>query len=289
MLERFAALMLCAAVAAPAAVAAQPDSAQSDAATGTHRIDRKLTQCLNDPDHASTGGQTECVDDAGRAWDAQLNASYRALQAALPAADRPALLHAQRAWLARRDADLKLIGAVYATTHGTVYVPMNANDVMALTQQRALTLQRFEADRAARGFSLTGRLPPSTAESTERVTAVPQRGARFEREHCAALAGLDAKGRCAAQATPLYMQDIDEVTKAIERRLPRGSREAMRTSSQKWRAFVAAQPPLIDALYPKADATGASVVSPHVAVELRDEAAARLRQLVSAEERIGAD
>lgn len=281
MLERVAALMLCAAAAAPAAVAAQPD-----AATGTHRIDRKLTQCLNDPEHASTGGQTECVDDAGRAWDAQLNASYRALLAGLPAADRPALLHAQRAWLARRDADLKLIGAVYATTHGTVYAPMNANDVMALTQQRALTLQRFEADRAARGFSLAGRLPPSTAESTGRVTAVPQRGARFEREHCAALTGLDAKGRCAAQATPLYMQDIDDVTNAIERRLPRGSRDTMRTSSQKWRAFVAAQPPLIDALYPKASASG---VPPSVAIETRDEAAARLRQLVSAEDRIGAD
>lgn len=176
MLERLAALALCAVVTAPAAVAAQPD-----AATGIDPIDRTMTQCLNDPEHASTAGQDECVVDAGRAWDARLNASYRALQASLPAADRPALLRAQRAWLARRDADLKLIGAVYATTRGTIYAPMNANDVMELTRQRALSLQRFEADRAAHGFSLATRLPPATDDRPERVDAVPRRGARFER------------------------------------------------------------------------------------------------------------
>ncbi|MBJ9967610.1 lysozyme inhibitor LprI family protein [Burkholderia seminalis] len=281
MFERLAALALCAVVTAPAAVAAQPD-----AATGIDPIDRTMTQCLNDPEHASTAGQDECVVDANRAWDARLNASYRALQASLPAADRPALLRAQRAWLARRDADLKLIGAVYATTRGTIYAPMNANDVMELTRQRALSLQRFEADRAAHGFSLATRLPPATNDRPERVDAVPRRGARFERAHCAALADLDAKGRCAAQATPLYLQDIDDVTAAIERRLPRASREAMRASSQKWRAFIAAQPPLISALYAPADVSG---VPPQVSIEMRDEAAARLQQLVYAEDKIGAD
>ncbi|WP_412472979.1 lysozyme inhibitor LprI family protein [Burkholderia stabilis] len=278
MLERLAAIALCAAVTAPAAVAAPPD-----AATG---IDSKMTLCLNDPEHASTGGQDECITDAGRAWDAQLNTTYRALQASLPAADRPALLRAQRAWLARRDADLKLIGAVYATARGTVYAPMNANDVMELTRQRALTLLRFESDRAAHGFSLTARLPRPADDKPERVATVPQRGARFERAHCAALAGLDAIGRCAAQATPLYRQDIDDVTKAIEHRLPRASREAMRTSSLKWQAFVAAQPPLIGALYPAAATSG---VPPQIAIEMRDEAAARLQQLVYAEDKIGAD
>ncbi|WP_175905432.1 lysozyme inhibitor LprI family protein [Burkholderia seminalis] len=281
MLERLAALALCAVVTAPAAVAAQPD-----AATGIDPIDRTMTQCLNDPEHASTAGQDECVVDANRAWDARLNASYRALQASLPAADRPALLRAQRAWLARRDADLKLIVAVYATTRGTIYALMNANDVMELTRLRALSLQRFEADRAAHGFSLATRLPLATNDRPERVDAVPGRGARFERAHCAALADLDAKGRCAAQATPLYLQDIDDVTAAIERRLPRASREAMRASSQKWRAFIAAQPPLISALYAPADVSG---VPPQVSIEMRDEAAARLQQLVYAEDKIGAD
>ncbi|WP_446904047.1 lysozyme inhibitor LprI family protein [Burkholderia sp. YIM B11467] len=274
MFERLAALTLCAAITAPAAAA------------DIDPIDQQMTLCLNDPEHASTGGQDECIGDAGRAWDARLNASYRALQASLPAADRPALLHAQRAWLARRDADLKLIDAVYATTHGTVYAPMNANDVMRLTQRRAQTLQRFESDRAAHRFSMTGRLPPATETKPERVATVPQRGARFERAHCAALVDLDAMGRCAAQATPLYLQDIDDATKAIERRLPRTSRDAMRMSSQKWQAFVAAQPPLISVLHPAADPAG---VKPQIAIEMRDEAAARLQQLVYAEDKIGAD
>ncbi|VWB26885.1 hypothetical protein BLA6860_01117 [Burkholderia lata] len=276
MFERLTALALCAFVIVPAAVAAP----------GVDPIDRKMTLCLDDPAHASTAGQDECIDDAGSAWDERLNASYRALQASLPAADRPVLLHAQRAWLARRDADLKLIGAVYATTRGTMYAPMNANDVMRVTRQRALTLRRFESDRATPGFDLTGRLTPMTDAKPERVTTVPQRGARFEREHCAALSGLDALGRCAAQAMPLYRQDIDDMTRVIERRLPRASREAMRMSSQKWQAFVAAQPPLIGALYPTTDPAR---VSPQVAIELRDEAASRLQQLVYAADKIDAD
>lgn len=276
MLQRLAALALCAVVIAPAAIAAP----------GIDPIDRKMTQCLDDPVHASTLGQDECIDDAERAWDARLNASYHALQASLTAAARPALLHAQRAWLARRDADLKLIGAVYATTRGTMFAPMSANDVMRVTRQRALTLQRFESDRASRGFDLTGRLQPAAEAKPERVTNVPQRGTRFEREHCAALTGLDALGRCAAQATPLYRQDIDDMTRVIEHRLPRVSREAMRMSSQKWQAFVAAQPPLIGALYPAIDRAG---LPPQVAIELRDEAAARLQQLIYAADKIDAD
>ncbi|VWC58965.1 lysozyme inhibitor LprI family protein [Burkholderia lata] len=276
MFERLTALALCAAIIVPAAVAAP----------GIDPIDRTMSLCLDDPAHASTAGQDECIDDAEHAWDARLNASYRALLASLPATSRPALLHAQRAWLARRDADLKLIGAVYATTHGTMYAPMNANDVMRVTRQRALTLQRFEADFATHGFDLTGRLPPATDAKPERVATVPQRGARFEREHCTALTGLDALGRCAAQATPLYRQDIDDMTRVIERRLPRASREAMRMSSQKWQAFVAAQPSLVGALYP---ATDSARVPPQVAIELRDEAAARLQQLVYAADKIDAD
>ncbi|KAF1040009.1 MAG: hypothetical protein GAK33_01009 [Burkholderia lata] len=281
MFERLAALALCAAVIAPTAVAAP-----ADAAPGVDPIDQKMTLCLDALEHASTAGQDECIDDAGRAWDARLNASYRALQASLPATGYPALQRAQRAWLAHRDADLKLIDAVYATTHGTMYAPMNANDVMRVTRQRALTLQRFESDRASRGFDLTRRLPPAADAKPERVTTVPQRGARFEREHCAALTGLDTLGRCAAQATPLYKQDIDDMTRVIEHRLPRASREAMRMSSRKWQAFVAAQPPLIGALYP---ATDPARVPPQVAIELRDEAAARLQQLIYAADKIDAD
>ncbi|WP_302554817.1 hypothetical protein [Burkholderia metallica] len=43
---------------------------------------------------------------------------------------------------------------------------------------------------------------------------------------------------------------------------------------------------MIGALYPATDASG---VRPQVAIDMRDEAAARLRQLVNAEDRIGAD
>jgi len=46
MFERLAALALCAAVVTPA-----------DAAPGIDPIDRKMTLCVDDPEHASTAGQ----------------------------------------------------------------------------------------------------------------------------------------------------------------------------------------------------------------------------------------
>ncbi|MBN3776708.1 hypothetical protein G3O06_03890 [Burkholderia sp. Ac-20345] len=52
MVERLAALALCAAVITPAAVATP-----ADAAPGIDPIDRKMTLCLDDPEHASTAGQ----------------------------------------------------------------------------------------------------------------------------------------------------------------------------------------------------------------------------------------
>lgn len=61
-----------------------------------------------------------------------------------------------------------------------MYSTTNANDVMRVTQERALTLQRFESDVATQGFDLTGRLPPVTDPTPERVATVPPRGARFE-------------------------------------------------------------------------------------------------------------
>ena len=61
-----------------------------------------------------------------------------------------------------------------------MYSTMHANDAMRITRERAPTQQRFESDVATHGFDLTGRLPPATDPTPERVATVPPRGARFE-------------------------------------------------------------------------------------------------------------
>ncbi|WP_165765586.1 hypothetical protein [Burkholderia puraquae] len=55
MFERLAALAFCAAVIAPAAVAAP-----TDAATGIDPLDRRMTRCLDAPGHASSAARGRC-------------------------------------------------------------------------------------------------------------------------------------------------------------------------------------------------------------------------------------
>lgn len=279
------ALALCltfAVCAARAADSPPPLSAEGD-------IDRHLSQCLDDPAQQSTSGQDECIVRATQAWDARLNVSYRALQHGLPEAARPVLVRAQRAWLASRDADIRLIGAVYATARGTVYAPMNANDVMTLTQRRAQALTRYVAavGAPAKGAAdLAGPLPPANIVRGERGGPVPQRGMAFERDHCASLTDMEAIGRCAGQAAVRYDEDIASISSAIQRRLPAASRGAMRASDARWRDFVAAEGALVDVVCPT-DATAQAQACR--SVHQRNAAVERLRQLVGLNAVIGAD
>lgn len=242
------ALALCLAFAARAA-----DTSPAPPSGGGGDIDQTLTRCLDDPDKQSTGGQDECIVDATHAWDARLNASYQALRSELPPSSGPALLAAQRAWLASRDADLKLIIAVYGTVHGTMYAPANANDVMMLTRRRAQTLSYYRADLA---YAASGEYRPVDRPVGAKAT----------------------KGVSAS--------DIDAVTRRIERRLPPASRTVVRASAGKWQAFVSAQNALIAAVCPAGEgAAGTACRAAHVS----DEFAARLTQLKGLDGMIGAD
>ncbi|VVE87071.1 lysozyme inhibitor LprI family protein [Pandoraea bronchicola] len=252
-------------------------------------IDSRLDRCLDDPGKQSTGDQDECIVNATHAWDARLNASYQALRSDLPEAARAALLEAQRAWLASRDADLKLVGAVYATTRGTMYAPMNANDVMMLTQRRAQALTYYRADlesASAGAFRLEGRLTPATVPEEDGGGAVPQRGLEFERKQCQRLTDAAAIARCASTAAQRYGKDIDDEVKRIERRLPAASRGLMRISADKWRGFVLSEQGLAAAICPP---SGTWQGRACVAMQARNEALARLQQLVHLEALIGAD
>jgi len=205
LLRGLPALAICLTCAAGAA-----DAPVSGAAAD---IDQTLTRCLADPEKQSTGGQDECIVDATHAWDARLNANYQSLRDALPETARPALLAAQRAWLASRDADLKLIAAVYATVHGTMYAPANANDVMLLTQRRAQTLARYRDEVASAASE--GSRPASVKAAGHAQTA-----------------------------------EVDRWGRRMARRLPSASRDIVQTSDEKWRDFTSAEKGLIAAVCP---------------------------------------
>jgi len=102
-----------------------------------------LDKCLATDDGASTGGQTACIDVALRAYDQRLNLAYQGLLKTLPAAPAQRLRQSQRAWVAFRDSERAAQDALFATTEGTMFVPMQAHAAMSLTRDRALRLESY--------------------------------------------------------------------------------------------------------------------------------------------------
>lgn len=105
--------------------------------------------CQNLPGGSTTIGIAECIQAETAEWDAILNEEYKATQALnaeadaagySPVMDRTdALLAAQRAWIAFRDADC---GARYAMWQdGTIRTIVGANCHMTMTAQRAIELR----------------------------------------------------------------------------------------------------------------------------------------------------
>jgi uncharacterized protein YecT (DUF1311 family) len=103
-----------------------------------HPIDLRMEQAIEqDP---STAGSVAAISKAAEQWDAELNKAYRKLKTTMKPAEWQALVEAQRAWIAFRDAQLKALDAFYANMEGTMFVPMAAHDSMELTRERALYL-----------------------------------------------------------------------------------------------------------------------------------------------------
>jgi uncharacterized protein YecT (DUF1311 family) len=118
----------------PALVAAQQD----EAAPKEHAIDKALGRCVDkDP---STAGMVNCIGQAARSWDRELNTSYRRLMGKLAPPQRAALKLAQQAWLKYRDREFALIDALYAKMEGTMYIPMHAEARVRIVKRRAIEL-----------------------------------------------------------------------------------------------------------------------------------------------------
>jgi uncharacterized protein YecT (DUF1311 family) len=107
-----------------------------------HDIDKKIEQLMAKA--PSTVEQVKVLDTAYRLWDAELNRVYKLLYARLPAAGKRQLQVSQRAWLVWRDAELKTIDAVFATTDGAqMYLAMRKSLRVDVVRTRVLSLQKL--------------------------------------------------------------------------------------------------------------------------------------------------
>lgn len=114
---------------------------QQEAQPQEHRIDKALGACI-DKD-SSTAGMSDCIGKAYESWDRELNKNYNKLSEMLRAKERQALKAAQLEWLKYRDAEFKLIDALYDTKEGTMYISMRAEDRLRIVKKRALELAAY--------------------------------------------------------------------------------------------------------------------------------------------------
>jgi uncharacterized protein YecT (DUF1311 family) len=109
----------------------------------SYPLDEFLDQCLDQPNRGSTAGQVECTNQAAERWDEEMNQDYQVFAHRLTPKGQTLLQNAQRSWLRYRDADQALIDAVYETTKGTMYAPMQAYSRLRLVRERSLLLKSY--------------------------------------------------------------------------------------------------------------------------------------------------
>ena len=86
----------------------------------------------------STLEVVECVQAKTTASDQRLNAAYKALLAQVDAAQRQALLTAQRLWVQYRGANC----AFYGTPDGSIRKVQGAECLRSMTEDRAQELEK---------------------------------------------------------------------------------------------------------------------------------------------------
>ncbi|MDE1182893.1 lysozyme inhibitor LprI family protein [Paraburkholderia sp.] len=126
-------------------------------------IDAAMRACLARSDMSSTVGQIQCMDTARIGWHAALDTAWQQLQSKLPPAQRTKWQKSQTAWLAWRDAEEPLLGAVIATTQGTMYRLAAADMQLQPVRDRALALRSAAA--AAQSGATTPRLRACSADA----------------------------------------------------------------------------------------------------------------------------
>ncbi|NPT57415.1 DUF1311 domain-containing protein [Paraburkholderia sp. 5N] len=174
-------------------------------------IDASMRTCLARSDMSSTAGQVQCMDNARIGWKAALDGAWQQLQTKLPQAQRKPWEKSQASWLASRDVEKQLLAAVFATTHGSMYVLAEADMQLQPVRDRALALRSAVARISAGGD------PPRRPRA------------------------------CTADAQCEHaMFDLNRYYRRLQAKMPTRSRPTLARAQKAWTAYLDATTPVID-------------------------------------------
>jgi uncharacterized protein YecT (DUF1311 family) len=120
---------------------AQESSLQIDFTVDTFRVEEYYERCMK-YDY-STAGMTTAGYEAAQAYDSLLNKYYKRLSIILKPADKAVLTQAQKAWIAFRDTEQKLIGTLSQDEYsggGTVQQLIDTSQYLQLIKQRVIQI-----------------------------------------------------------------------------------------------------------------------------------------------------
>jgi uncharacterized protein YecT (DUF1311 family) len=125
-----------------------PSAARAEVAAADP-IDAAMRTCLARADMSSTAGQLQCMDTARLAWQASIDQSFQTLLAKVPAAQRKRWQASEDSWKAWREAEIQMLAAVTATTHGSRYQLSEGDLRLQPVRDRALALRAVVAKTGA--------------------------------------------------------------------------------------------------------------------------------------------
>jgi len=111
-------------------------------AASEHPIDNNLSKCLAKKENTNTAGMTNCTYKALEQWQEELNIVYTKLLKNLDPISKTKLEESQNTWLHFRDQEAETITKIY-NKPGTIYIPMQAMDLLMLTKNRVLDLNGY--------------------------------------------------------------------------------------------------------------------------------------------------
>ncbi len=108
-----------------------------------HPIDIELQNCLDSRENYTTKGMTDCVVQATKKWDLELNRNYQKLFKLLTDEKKGKLKITQRKWVEYRDKEIEFSNQLYHDMQGTMWIPVAAQTKLDLTRKRTLELESY--------------------------------------------------------------------------------------------------------------------------------------------------
>lgn len=104
-------------------------------------IDQHLESC--EEANPSTRGVIECIRIAGDNYDKEIDRLLGELNGRLNSKQKQALTQSQAEWLIYKEKEFAFIEEFYTGTHGTMFIPMQAQSLVDISKDRLRKLEAY--------------------------------------------------------------------------------------------------------------------------------------------------